>query len=50
MTETDTTADPTRQWLTPGVKGIGNMQLMDTNSDQIAGMIQKWMADSGLMK
>jgi hypothetical protein len=24
--------------------------LMDTNSDQIAQMIQQWMADKGLMK
>jgi hypothetical protein len=30
--------------------GNGHMLMMDKNSDQIAQMIQKWMADRGLMK
>ena len=33
-----------------GVAGNTHMLMMDTNSDQIAQMIQKWMADRGLMK
>ena len=33
-----------------GVSGNGHMMMMDRNSDQIAQMIQKWMADKGLMK
>jgi pimeloyl-ACP methyl ester carboxylesterase len=39
-------------WELPklGVTGNGHMLMMDTNSDQIAQMIQKWMADRGLMK
>lgn len=40
-------------WLSlpdAGVKGNTHMLMMDTNSDQVAGLIQKWMADSGLMK
>jgi hypothetical protein len=24
--------------------------MMDTNSDQMAGLVQKWMTDNGLMK
>jgi hypothetical protein len=28
----------------------GHMPMMDRNSDQVAQMIQKWMADKGLMK
>jgi hypothetical protein len=39
-------------WELPklGVTGNGHMLMMDKNSDQIAQMIQKWMADRGLMK
>ena len=33
-----------------GVAGNTHMLMMDTNSDQVAQMIQKWMADRGLMK
>jgi pimeloyl-ACP methyl ester carboxylesterase len=38
-------------WELPklGVNGNTHMLMMDTNSDQIAQMIQKWMADKGLM-
>jgi hypothetical protein len=32
-----------------GLRGR-HMLMMDKNSDQIAEMIQKWMADRGLMK
>jgi|RhiMetdeSRZDD1v2_1073273.scaffolds.fasta_scaffold78923_4 pimeloyl-ACP methyl ester carboxylesterase len=32
-----------------GVAGNTHMLMMDKNSDQIAGMIQKWMAEKGLM-
>ena len=33
-----------------GITGNTHMVMMDTNSDQVAQMIQKWMADRGLMK
>jgi pimeloyl-ACP methyl ester carboxylesterase len=33
-----------------GVAGNTHMLMMDRNSDQIAQMLQKWMADRGLMK
>ena len=38
-------------WELPklGVNGNTHMLMMDTNSDQIAQMIQKWMAEKGLM-
>ena len=32
-----------------GVNGNTHMLMMDTNSDQIAQMIQKWMTEKGLM-
>ena len=32
-----------------GVNGNTHMLMMDTNSDQIARMIQKWMTEKGLM-
>ena len=31
-----------------GIKGNSHMMMMDKNSDQIAGMIQKWLVDKGL--
>jgi hypothetical protein len=31
-------------------RGNGHMLMMDTNSDQVAELIQKWMADRGLMR
>ncbi len=31
-----------------GARGNSHMLMMDTNSDQIAAMIQKWMVDKGL--
>jgi pimeloyl-ACP methyl ester carboxylesterase len=40
-------------WLSlpdAGLKGNTHMLMMDTNSDQVAGLIQKWMTDSGLMQ
>ena len=39
-------------WALPtmGVAGNTHMLMMDRNSDQIAQMIQKWMAERGLMK
>ena len=39
-------------WELPklGVTGNGHMQMMDKNPDQIARMIQKWMAEKGLMR
>ena len=39
-------------WELPklGVTGNGHMLMMDRNSDQIAAMIQKWMAEKGLMR
>ena len=33
-----------------GNKGNTHMLMMDTNSDQVAELVQKWMADKGLMK
>lgn len=33
-----------------GIKGNTHMLMMDTNSDQVAELVQKWMADRGLMK
>ena len=39
-------------WELPklGVSGNTHMLMMDKNSDQIAGMIQKWLGDKGLMR
>ncbi len=39
-------------WELPklGVTGNGHMLMMDKNSDRIAALIQKWMADNGLMR
>jgi pimeloyl-ACP methyl ester carboxylesterase len=33
-----------------GIRGNSHMLMMDTNSDQIAGMIQKWMVEKGLSR
>jgi pimeloyl-ACP methyl ester carboxylesterase len=33
-----------------GIKGNTHMLMMDTNSDQVAELVQKWMTDTGLMK
>jgi pimeloyl-ACP methyl ester carboxylesterase len=33
-----------------GIKGNGHMLMMDTNSDQVAEFIQKWMTDRDLMR
>lgn len=33
-----------------GLTGNGHMLMMDTNSDQVAELIQKWMTDRGLMQ
>ena len=33
-----------------GIKGNTHMLMMDTNSDEVADLIQKWMTASGLMK
>ena len=33
-----------------GIRGNSHMLMMDTNSDQIAAMIQKWMVDKGLSR
>jgi pimeloyl-ACP methyl ester carboxylesterase len=33
-----------------GIKGNGHMLMMDTNSDQVAELIQKWMSERGLMQ
>ena len=33
-----------------GIQGNGHMLMMDTNSDQVAELIQKWMTDRGLMR
>jgi pimeloyl-ACP methyl ester carboxylesterase len=33
-----------------GIKGNSHMLMMDRNSDQIAGLIQNWLAKNGLMK
>lgn len=32
------------------IKGNGHMLMMDSNSDQVAEVIQKWMTDRGLMQ
>ena len=40
-------------WLSlpeKGIKGNGHMLMMDTNSDQVAELIQKWMVERGLMQ
>jgi hypothetical protein len=39
-------------WELPkmGVAGNTHMLMMDKNSDRIAAMIQKWLADRGLMR
>ena len=31
-----------------GIKGNSHMMMMDKNSDQIAGLIQKWLVGKGL--
>lgn len=33
-----------------GITGNSHMMMMDTNSDQVAGVIQDWMARKGLMR
>ena len=33
-----------------GITGNTHMMMMDRNSDQIAGLIQGWMAEQGLME
>lgn len=33
-----------------GIAGNTHMLMMDTNSDQVAELVQKWMTDNGLMK
>ena len=33
-----------------GVKGNSHMMMMDQNSDQVAGLIQQWLARQGVMK
>ena len=33
-----------------GVRGNSHMMMMDTNSDQIAGLVQTWLTKQGLMK
>jgi pimeloyl-ACP methyl ester carboxylesterase len=33
-----------------GISGNTHMLMMDENSDQVAGMVQEWMAKNGLMK
>ena len=33
-----------------GITGNDHMLMMDTNSDQVAGVIQEWMNKNGLMK
>jgi pimeloyl-ACP methyl ester carboxylesterase len=33
-----------------GIKGNSHMVMMDRNSDQVAGLIQKWLTDKGLYK
>lgn len=40
-------------WLSlpgQGITGNSHMLMMDTNSDQIAGLVQQWMARRGLMR
>ena len=33
-----------------GINGNSHMLMMDTNSDQVAGLVQDWMAGQGLMR
>ena len=33
-----------------GIKGNSHMMMMDRNSDQVAGVVQKWLEKQGLMK
>ena len=33
-----------------GIKGNSHMMMMDRNSDQVAGVVQKWFEKQGLMK
>ena len=33
-----------------GIRGNSHMTMMDTNSDQIAALIQDWMKRNGLMR
>lgn len=33
-----------------GIKGNSHMPMMDKNSDQVAGVVQKWMGDKALMQ
>ncbi len=33
-----------------GIKGNSHMVMMDTNSDEVAGLIQQWMTKQGLMR
>jgi pimeloyl-ACP methyl ester carboxylesterase len=33
-----------------GIRGNSHMMMMDTNSDQVAGLIQDWIAAQGLMR
>ena len=33
-----------------GVKGNSHMMMMDTNSDQVAALIQQWIEKQGLMQ
>jgi hypothetical protein len=35
---------------TTGIKGNSHMMMMDRNSDQVAGVVQKWFEKQGLMK
>ena len=44
-------APPTRWTCRPkGIRGNSHMLMMDTNSDEIAGKVQAWMAAKGLMR
>jgi pimeloyl-ACP methyl ester carboxylesterase len=33
-----------------GIKGNSHMMMMDTNSDEIAGLVQEWLQKQGMMK
>ena len=33
-----------------GIRGNSHMLMMDRNSDQVAGLIQRWLAQQGLLK
>jgi hypothetical protein len=33
-----------------GIRGNSHMLMMDANSNEIAGLIQAWLAERGLMK